>query len=261
MQIVITLDTSKAEDAQALTRLFGQPAAPTLNTPRAAPLPPIVPTGHPIAEHTSSEAILQAEADRVAGRPTGAPGGGTVSPSSDSTGLPWDDRIHSTPPTQTDKGVWRKRRGVTDETFASVSAELRAGAGVGNGTAVPNAPEPSVAPAVPPVEPTTVPTVSPDTPAPADTASGPDVAAAAPEPVAPPPPPVVQAAPPPPPATDGAARFPTFPAFVTAMNALPGAVYAKLNEHAASVGAASFTALKDQPGLWDLFYDSWPVEG
>jgi hypothetical protein len=251
MQVTIILNTDDSGDAQALARLFGQPAtpAPVLHV-AAAPLPPIVPADHPIADHTSSEAILQAEADRVAGRPTGAPSGGEGSPSSDSTGLPWDDRIHSTPPTQTDKGVWRKRRGVTDETFATVSAELRGG----------NAPAPSVAPAAPPVEPTTAPPVSTDTPVPADTASGPDVAAAAPEPVAPPPPPVVQAAPPPPPAADGAARFPTFPAFVTAMNALPGAVYAKLNEHAASVGAASFTALKDQPGLWDLFYDSWPVE-
>lgn len=44
----------------------------------------------------------------------------------DGTGLPWDDRIHSTPAKQTNKGVWRAKRGVSDALVAQVEAELRA---------------------------------------------------------------------------------------------------------------------------------------
>ena len=44
----------------------------------------------------------------------------------DSTGLPWDDRIHSTPAKLTSKGVWRAKRGVADTLVTQVEAELRA---------------------------------------------------------------------------------------------------------------------------------------
>ena len=44
----------------------------------------------------------------------------------DSTGLPWDDRIHSTPAKLTSKGVWRAKRGVVDTLVTQVEAELRA---------------------------------------------------------------------------------------------------------------------------------------
>jgi len=47
-------------------------------------------------------------------------------PAVDSSGLPWDERIHSSNKAMTDKGVWRKRRGVSDATVAQVEAELRA---------------------------------------------------------------------------------------------------------------------------------------
>jgi hypothetical protein len=40
--------------------------------------------------------------------------------------LPHDPRIHSTPATLTDKGVWRKKRGVTADQVASVTSELKA---------------------------------------------------------------------------------------------------------------------------------------
>lgn len=53
---------------------------------------------------------------------TGADGGAIL----DGNGLPWDKRIHSDPATMTDKGVWRKKRGLQETTFAAVSAELRA---------------------------------------------------------------------------------------------------------------------------------------
>ena len=47
-------------------------------------------------------------------------------PAVDSAGLPWDERIHSSNKATTDKGAWRKRRGVQDATVTAVEAELRA---------------------------------------------------------------------------------------------------------------------------------------
>jgi hypothetical protein len=80
------------------------------------------------------------------------PAGGSVNPAGkqlDSRGLPHDGRIHSSPPTITDKGVWRKKRGLNDEALVHrIETELRAG------QAVP-APVASV-PLPPPVETVTV---------------------------------------------------------------------------------------------------------
>jgi len=44
----------------------------------------------------------------------------------DGSGLPWDDRIHSTPAKLTTKNAWRAKRGVTSAEVAAVEAELRA---------------------------------------------------------------------------------------------------------------------------------------
>ena len=43
----------------------------------------------------------------------------------DVNGLPWDKRIHSGKPTKNADGSWKKRRGVDDETFEKVVAELK----------------------------------------------------------------------------------------------------------------------------------------
>lgn len=43
----------------------------------------------------------------------------------DKDGLPHDVRIHSKDPTLTDKGYWRKKRGVTDDLVRTVEAQLR----------------------------------------------------------------------------------------------------------------------------------------
>jgi hypothetical protein len=77
----------------------------------------------------------------------------------DKDGLPHDTRIHSDPAKLTTKGVWRKRRGVTDAEVTKVEAELRSrSAGVPGsppvvGTPAPNepvgnapAPQPPAAP-------------------------------------------------------------------------------------------------------------------
>lgn len=43
----------------------------------------------------------------------------------DSTGLPWDARIHAGTKTQTVKAVWKMKKGVDDALVAQVTAELR----------------------------------------------------------------------------------------------------------------------------------------
>lgn len=47
-------------------------------------------------------------------------------PDLDSTGTPWDARIHSNPPTQNKDGTWRAKRGVTADVVAAVRAEREA---------------------------------------------------------------------------------------------------------------------------------------
>ncbi len=49
----------------------------------------------------------------------------TNAPAVDKDGLPWDERIHSSNRQLTDKGVWRRRRGVADHLVTSVESELR----------------------------------------------------------------------------------------------------------------------------------------
>ena len=48
----------------------------------------------------------------------------------DKTGIPWDERIHSSPAKFTNKGVWRRKKNVDDATVAAVEAQLRATAPV-----------------------------------------------------------------------------------------------------------------------------------
>jgi len=68
----------------------------------------------------------------------------------DSTGLPWDERIHSGAKSKTAKGVWTKRKGCDDATFNSVSAQLRATmAATGTNAPAPTLPQPGVAPTLP----------------------------------------------------------------------------------------------------------------
>lgn len=48
-----------------------------------------------------------------------------IPPKVDSTGMPWDARIHSGNGAMTEAGIWRKKRGVTDQTIKEVEFELR----------------------------------------------------------------------------------------------------------------------------------------
>ena len=62
-------------------------------------------------------AAANVDADETGDTPTTA--------THDSTGLPHDARIHSTPAALTSKGVWRAKRGVDKQLVATVEAELR----------------------------------------------------------------------------------------------------------------------------------------
>ena len=72
-------------------------------------------------------------------------------PSADSTGLPWDVRIHASTKTLTQDGKWKKRKGIEAEEVTRVEAELR-----GTVTAPVPEPEPAFNPfaATPEPEPT-----------------------------------------------------------------------------------------------------------
>lgn len=61
----------------------------------------------------------------------------------DSTGLPWDERIHSSTKALNKDGTWKKRRGVPELTVDKVEAELR-------GVAVDDTPAPAM-PQLPPL--------------------------------------------------------------------------------------------------------------
>jgi hypothetical protein len=69
----------------------------------------------------------------------------TNAPATDNTGMPWDERIHSSSKALTDKGVWRYRRNLDKSFIATTEAAIRAGL---VGTAA--APVAAAAPAIPP---------------------------------------------------------------------------------------------------------------
>lgn len=71
----------------------------------------------------------------------------------DSTGLPWDERIHSGSRKKNNDGSWGKRKNTPDATIAAVTAELRAAMAAGGATgaapALPAAPGAAVVPGLP----------------------------------------------------------------------------------------------------------------
>ena len=67
---------------------------------------------------TPSNASVVVSTDDVAEEPTGD------TMDFDKEGLPWDERIHSSNHKLTAQGVWTRRRGITDEVYNAVKAEL-----------------------------------------------------------------------------------------------------------------------------------------
>lgn len=257
MRITIELDTKDASDLAGLTALIAviggadalehvAPAAAFTNIVVPAP-----PAPHPMA---TSEQLIAQEVRRAAGEAGGNTDGGEVSPAASSTpveydtqGVPYDERIHTSGDTKTNAdGSWRKRRGVNDETVAAVIADLTA-RGLMRAPTAPLAPTPPVAPApepvsAPPAPAAPVQTVAPPapqpTPEPAATASGPAPAA--------------------PVADSNGSRFTGFPDFVSKCSSAsnPSPTYERLNAVANGLGVAKYADMKDQPQLWNLFFDT-----
>lgn len=73
--------------------------------------------------------------------PTEEPEGPASTATVDASGTPWDARIHSGGKSLMKDGNWTKKRGVSDEVYAQVMAELKG---------APVAPPPPVAPVAPP---------------------------------------------------------------------------------------------------------------
>ena len=136
---------------------------PDVGAPVAPPLPPLstTPTPTPLADINAAAAfggaVVQAtplvppaapptppaapSAPTVATAPTAVPG--TVE--RDSTGLPWDARIHASTKTKVASGAWTAKRNVDPAFKAQVEADLR-------GLPAPAAAAPAV-PAAPPAAP------------------------------------------------------------------------------------------------------------
>lgn len=237
MRIEISLDTEDRADLTALSALiislrgdtpedFGSPDARPVTVAPSPPAPPVL--AETIASNTrpASESLIEAEAARVADTPPPPPG---AAPDVDKTGLPYDERIHSSTKAVNQDGSWRNKRGVDAALLASVTAELRAQ------IAAPAEPEPQSPEAAfsPPADATT-----PPTPPPADT------------PPAPPAPPADT--PPPPPAGDGSI---TYPAIIKAAND-KGMTYDQLNQTAITLGLAAFKDLVKRPDLFESFMAS-----
>ena len=113
-------------------------AANPLPSVQAAPVPnaPLVHSiaaVNPFATVPAATPVISAPAPSAPLPPavSAAPLVATVAPATahpallDSTGLPWDARIHASTRTQTQKGVWKAKKGVDDATVAQVTAELR----------------------------------------------------------------------------------------------------------------------------------------
>lgn len=217
----ITLDTGTA-GTDELTALIALLASLGGRLPNNTTVTNRVNITGPSAEETAHRVAVLAEQDEPArARPADEPSDQAV----DSKGTPWDARIHSESKATVADGTWRKRRGVSDELFNEVMAELTADIAPPPPPADAQDEEVPLAPADEQV---------PAPPAPtAETPSEPEPAASAP--------------------AGGDGQFPDFASFVAAV-AKHGKTYAELNEMAGVVGVAAFKDLKDHADKWDMFF-------
>lgn len=240
--LVTTTPAAPVEAATAVT-----PPAPVAMTTTIPAAPPAAPTPEPSEEPNDA------------------------APAFDSTGLPWDERIHSPNKTINGDGTWRRKRNVDDNIFAAVEAELRAATPIATIPAAPVEPAPPAAPAPVAEEPAGLPAFMQEQPA----------APAAPAPVAempslPPGAPVVPATPPPGSLAPGAiaavaAAAAGAPALPTNFTELMGRVSAAMREGkidvayitglCSRVGIPAITAVANDPEKLALVIQTMQVEG
>jgi hypothetical protein len=221
MEIRINTDESGADEFTALIALFASLGGRLPNGSASAPTPFKGDVPSQIAE-TRGPVATPVREDEESGK---FPSADDAERNVDSKGTPWDGRIHSESKATVADGTWRKRRGVSDELFNEVMAELTAGA-----PPPPPADEQDEEVSLAPADESDVPAP----PAPTeDKPSEPAPAASAPA------------------AGDG--QFADFPAFVGAVSK-HGKTYAELNEMAGMLGVPMFKDMKDHADKWDMFF-------
>lgn len=170
MKLIIEIDTSqpidsarlKAEAAfvmhvadnaeQFFKQAPGNPESMFVSGHRyeGAPFTPSTVTPMPTSEQAAASAASPVPTPPAPAAPPAPSAPAPAAPAGvivDVTGLPWDARIHAGTKTQTTKKEWKKLKGVTPETVAAVTAELRQL----QGHAPAPVPTPPAAPTVPPV--------------------------------------------------------------------------------------------------------------
>jgi hypothetical protein len=147
MELTLTITASADALVKVLAALGSDAtvtttAAPVVEVPVAAPAPVAA-----VMPEITPAPVAAVMPEVIAAAPTIA-----GEPEFDSSGLAWDERIHSKQKGQTNDGKWRKQRGVDDNYYKQVEAELRARYSGSAPQAAPltiTAPEPVAAPIMP----------------------------------------------------------------------------------------------------------------
>lgn len=185
-------------------------------------------------------------------------------PAFDKAGIPWDKRIHSSSKATNEDGTWRKRRNLSDVTYAAVMAELTqttAGTAPSTPPTPPASPGPAgdvggsaptipAAPAVPAPPPANAPAIPTAPAAPAPAVPTPP-AAPVPVPAAP----AVETVTPPPPAAQGGMLFKDFMPKVS--DAIKAGRFSNddLSRWLADWGLANVGQLTTDPAKTEQFYN------
>lgn len=122
MNITLTITGSAATLARVLSLLDGQPVAVAAEADPDQIELPLAVAAAPVESAAVEQPVATPVMPEVSAAAPTVPG----EPEFDSSGLAWDERIHSAQRGTTNDGRWRKRRNVDDAVYNAVEAELRA---------------------------------------------------------------------------------------------------------------------------------------
>lgn len=117
-QLSITLDTEDKKVVEATISLLVKLSGAAMQPIEISPIKPEQEL--PVAPIVTPEAEVQT----VPSVPEVSIPQNQVATEVDAAGTPWDERIHASTKTTVADGTWKKKRGVADEVYASVMAEL-----------------------------------------------------------------------------------------------------------------------------------------
>lgn len=142
MTISITLNDLTVEQLRAITDVLGG------GTPvQVVPNPPTL-NGAPATDAEIAQAVVETlGGEEVPTPPSLFDKAVTPTGEVDKAGMPWDARIHASTKTQTQKGLWKKKKGVAADLVTQVETELL-GKSASTGTTEPVA---STIPSPPPI--------------------------------------------------------------------------------------------------------------